>query len=180
MNRFTTTLLASTVLTAVGSGSFAATFVENTTVPVIADFANTVGSADPINFATFQTVQGNLSSHNPSDLADFFTFTGLTIGDNFSITFTRDGGPTSFTFTAGGFAETLASGSTRTDSGVLGSTSLTVGVTIPVPDLGGFAEGYTVTLSETASRVPEPSTMAIFAIGLAGLAAARRKRRPVN
>jgi hypothetical protein len=178
MNPFTKGLLASTVLTAVGSGSFAATFVENSTVPVIADFSNTAAGANPINFASFQSVQGNISSQNPVDHADFFSFTGLTVGDNFSITFHNVAGNVdSFIFTAGGFTDTLMPGGTRTETGVLGSTSLTVGVTIPSPTQFGFAEGYSVTLSETATRVPEPSAMAIFAIGLGGLAAARRKRR---
>src|ERR1700730_5139822 len=166
MNPFTTGLLASTVLTAVGSGSFATTFVETSTVPVIADFSNTAAGANPISFASFQSVQGTLSSPNgssPGDPADFFSFTGLTVGDNFSITFQRNGinDLTSFTFSAGGFTDILSPGGTRTETGVLGSTSLTVGVTIPSPAIFGFAEGYSVTLSETATRVPEPSAMAI-------------------
>jgi PEP-CTERM motif len=39
-----------------------------------------------------------------------------------------------------------------------------------------FAEGYSVSLSEIPAGIPEPSAAAIFAVGLAGLAVARRKR----
>jgi PEP-CTERM motif len=98
-------------------------------------------------------------------------------GDDFSITFNRDGPiiGSSFVFTADGFMETLGPGQSKTDMGVLADTRLTVGVTDGL-SIQGQAEGYTVTLSEIPTGVPEPSAAAIFAVGLAGLAVARRKR----
>jgi len=175
MNSFKNALLASSVLTTVGFGASATTFVEDSTLPLIVDFSNTVGGANPINFSMYQSVQGTL--HGTADPADYLTFTGLTLGDDFSVTFSRaNDGPSSFGFTADGFSETLAPGSSKTDNGVLGGTSLTIGVTDPYM-FTGFAEGYTVSLSETPAGVPEPSTAAIFSVGLAGLAVARRKRR---
>src|SRR5215469_15023885 len=102
MHSFKRTLLASSVLTMVTVGASAGTFIEGTTAP--GDFPNT--SAPPvtnIDFGMFQTVQGTLQGG--IDPADFFTFTGLTAGDHFSITFNR-AGPSSgtvFVFTADGF-----------------------------------------------------------------------------
>jgi hypothetical protein len=168
-------LLASSVLSTVGSGASAATFTEG------------AGSGFPdsppgssIDFGTFQTVEGTLTSG--SDPADYFTFTSLTAGADFSITFTRGsdgcGSCASFVFTADGFSETLAPGTSEIDFGVLGTTSLTVGVTNPA--IGGsssFAEGYSVTLSEIPAGIPGPPAAVVFAVGLAGLAVARRKRR---
>ena len=181
MNSFKNVLLASSVMTTVGFGASATTFVENMTAPVIPDFSNTVTGANPIDFGMFQSVQGTLTA--VVDPADFFTFTGLTTGDNFSITFNRLIGcgscQSAFVFTADGLSlVTLVPGGSKTDSGVLAATSLTVGVTDT--DTGptvGVAEGYSVTLSEIPAGVPEPSAAAIFAVGLAGLVVARRKRR---
>jgi hypothetical protein len=175
VNSFKNALLASSVLTTIGFGASATTFVENSTPPIIPDFSNTPAGANPIDFSAFQSVQGTLTGG--SDPADFFTFTGLTAGDDFSITFNR-GGPTSgssFVFTADGFMETLGPGGSKTDTGMLAATSLTVGVT-DTQTFTGSAEGYSVTLSEFPVGIPEPSAAAIFAVGLAGLAVARRKR----
>jgi hypothetical protein len=181
VNSYKNTLLASSVLTTVGFGASATTFIENSTPPVIPDFPNT--SAPPvtnIDFGMFQSVTGTLTA--VSDPADFFTFTGLTAGDDFSITFNRhvDCGScgSAFVFTADSLSPvTLVPPQSATEIGVLSAASLAVGVTDK--DIGpnvGVAEGYTVTLSESPAGIPEPSAAAIFAVGLAGLAVVRRKR----
>jgi hypothetical protein len=129
----------------------------------------------------FQSVQGTVQGAT-IDPVDFFHFTGLTADDDFSITFANTLPPGSgapMTFTADGVSATLGPGSSpKTDAGVLAATSLTVEVAIPDTAAGdsSFAEGYSVTLSEIPAGVPEPSAAAIFAIGFAGLAVARRKR----
>jgi len=177
MNSFKNALLASSVLTTVGVGASATTFVEGTTPPIIADFSNTAAGANPINFGMFQSVSATLTGG--SDPADFFTFTGLTSGDDFSITFARGAGASFSVFDfgiVGGATVALMPLGMATQTGVLGGTSLTIGVT-DTRNLNGFAEGYSVSLSETPAAVPEPSSAAIFAVGLAGLAVARRKRR---
>jgi hypothetical protein len=180
VNSFKTALLASSVLTTVGFGASAGTFIESAMAPG-GDFPN---SPPPppvtnIDFSMFQTVTGTLlGGHDP---ADFFTFTGLTAGDDFSITFTNttpvNQSSFPFIFTADGFMETLAHGQSKTDTGVLSATSLTVGVTNTNPGIANPppSEGYSVTLSEFPAGIPEPSAAAIFAVGLAGLAVARRK-----
>ncbi len=173
MKSFKRALLASSVLTTVGSGASAATFIEGA-----GGFPDSPPGSS-IDFSMFQTVQGTLT--RGSDPADYFTFTGLTAGADFSITFNRlndgCGSCVSFVFTADGFSETLAPGVNKTDIGVLGATSLTVGVTNPNSGTTTVAEGYSVTLSELTAGVPGPSAAAIFAVGLAGLAVARRRRR---
>ena len=166
-------LLASSVLSTVGSGASAATFTEGAG----ADFPGSPPGPS-IDFSLFQTVQGALASG--PDPADSFTFTGLTAGANFSITFTRSNqgcAQCEFVFTADGFSETLTPGTSKTDFGTLGATSLTVSVTDTVTGFFTGAEGYSVTLSEIPAGVPGPSAAAIFAVGLAGLAVARRRRR---
>ena len=119
----------------------------------------------------FQSVRGTLGQQ-PPDPADFFTFTGLIAGDDFSITFSNtntSSSSASLDFTADGISETLGGGASKTDTGMLSSMSLTVGVTLV--NGVGFGEGYTVTLSETLPvPAPKPSAAAIFAVGLAGLA----------
>ena len=176
MNSFKNALLASSVLTTVGFGASATTFTETT------DFPNT--SAPPvtnIDFGSFQTVQGTLAA--VADPADFFTFTGLTAGDDFSITFNRllscGSCRSAFEFTADSLSPvTLVPPQSVTLTGVLGATTttLTVGVTNTATVPPSSAEGYSVTLSEVPAGVPEPSAAAIFAVGLAGMAVARRKR----
>jgi hypothetical protein len=111
VNSFKNALLASSVLTTVGFGASATTFVEDMTSPIIIDFSNTPAGANPIDFSMFQSVQGTLSGS--ADPADYFTFTGLTAGDDFSITFNRLTGFRAFTFTADGFSETLLGGRAR-------------------------------------------------------------------
>jgi len=176
VNSFKSALLASSVLTTVGSGASATTFMETT------DFPNT--SAPPvtnIDFGSFQSVQGTLQ--RVVDPADFFTFTGLTAGDNFSITFNRLVGCGScfspFEFVADSLSPvTLVPPQSVTETGVLSAASLTVGVTDTSPGVAvGTVEGYSVTLSESPAGIPEPSAAAIFAVGLAGLGVARRRRR---
>jgi hypothetical protein len=178
VNSIKSALLGSSVLTTVGFGASATTFFENSTAPIIPDFSNALAGANPIDFSMFQTVQGTLNGG--ADPADYFTFTGLIAGDDFSIIFNRlidcASCAASFVFTADTLSPvTLGPGQSKTDTGVLAATMLTVGVT----DIGGggVAEGYSVTLSEIPAGVPEPSTAGLFAVGLAGLAVARRKRR---
>ncbi len=172
MKSFTYALLASSVLTTVGSAS-AATLTENPA----ADLPNS-SPGQGIDFGSFQTVQGTLAAG--SDPADFFTFTGLTPGATFSITFERLAGcftcASPFVFTADGFSETLQPPNSKTDTGILSATSLTVGVANNVIG-SSTAEGYSVTLTELPAGVPGPPAAAIFAVGLAGLAIARRRRR---
>jgi hypothetical protein len=175
VNSFKNALLVSSVLTAIGSSASATTFIEGTTEPGLFP---TTSPGTSIDFSTYQSVQGTLQGAM-IDQAGFFTFTDLTAGDNFSITFaTSPVDEAKFTYTADGFSETLGPGDNKTDDGILAATTLTVGVTIPVtaPGDASFAEGYTVTLAELPASVPEPSAAGIFAIGLAGLAVARRKR----
>jgi hypothetical protein len=181
VNSFKNALLASSVLTTIGFGASATTFVEATMAPG-GDFPNTAPGTN-INFSMFQAVQGTLGQQ-PPDPADFFTFTGLTAGDDFSITFSNTNTSTStasLNFTADGISETLGGGASKTDTGMLSSTSFTVGVTLV--NGTGFGEGYTVALSELPVPAPKPSAAAIFAVGLAGLAwraargAANRNRR---
>jgi hypothetical protein len=182
VNSFKNALLASSVLTTIGFGASATTLMEGVP-PAPNDFPNT-SPGTSIDFSMFQSVTGTLSSLTSApDRFDFFTFTGLTVGDDFSITFNRGGPPSgsSFDFTADGFSETLGPGGSKTDSGVFSATTLTVGVTDSLVNCTcGFAEGYSVTLSESFPvPAPKPSAAAIFAIGIAGLglAVARRKRR---
>jgi hypothetical protein len=176
VNSFKNALLASSVLTTIGFSASATPFIEGVTVA--GDFANTSPGPN-IDFTAFQSVQGTLRGGG-IDQADFFTFTGLTAGDDFSITFASSiSNEAAFTFTADAFSETLGPGGSKTDAGVLAATTLTVSVTTPTTAAGSasFAEGYTVTLSESPAGVPEPSAAAIFAVGLAGLAVGRRKKR---
>jgi hypothetical protein len=185
VNSFKNTLLASSVLTTIGFGASATTLVEGVP-PAPADFPNTT-SGTSIDFSMFQSVTGTLTA--VSDPADFFTFTGLTPGDDFSITFNRLIGCGSclspFDFTADGLsAVTLTPPQSVTKTGVLGAAMLTVGVTDTDTFALGMAEGYSVTLSESLPvPAPKPSAAAIFAVGLAGLAwraaarAADRNRR---
>jgi hypothetical protein len=165
VNSFKNALLASSVLTTIGFGASAGTFTETTDFP-------SSGPGPNIDFTMFQSVQGTLQTG--LDPADFFTFTGLTAGNDFSITFTNPGCAScaSFLFTADGLSETLGPGTSKTDTGVLAGTSLTVGVTdTRTIGTGPFAEGYSVTLSEPLPvPAPRPSAAAIFAVGLAGLA----------
>jgi hypothetical protein len=165
-------LLASSVLTTVGSGASAATFTEST------DFPDS-SPGQGIDFSQFQTVRGTLAAG--PDQVDYFTFTGLTAGAGFSITFERLDSCSScqspFVFTADGFSETLQPPDSKTDIGVLSATSLTVSVTDTLQGSFTLGEGYSVTLSEIPAGVPGPSAAAIFAVGLAGLAVARRRRR---
>ena len=182
MNSFKNTLLASSVLTTVGFGASATTLIEGVP-PAPADFPNTPPGT-PVDFSMFQSVQGFLSTLNPPpDLSDFFTFTGLTAGDDFSITFNRllscGSCRSAFEFTADSLSPvTLVPPQSVMLTGVLGATTttLTVGVTNTATVPPSSAEGYSVTLSEVPAGVPEPSAAAIFAVGLAGMAVARRKR----
>jgi hypothetical protein len=182
MSKLTNTLLVSTFLTTLASAAFALpiTFTETT------DFPDAPGT--PIDFNLFQAVDGTVGL-DPGDAIDFFTFTNLTPGTRYSLTGAPTSGVTVVLFIGiwDGATTGVNDGSNLNPNlafntgdignpqeifnGIVAGDSLTVGIEAGA---GGIvSEGYRVTLTPA----PEPASLALFSVGLASVAMARRRRR---
>jgi hypothetical protein len=182
IGRFARTLLATTCLTVASTGAALAgsinTYTEGTS-PAPTDFPNT-GPGTALPGGTTETiVNGHVTL--AGDQFDWFEITGLGAGtftvsaiadsgdaDSISIFNTSNlstplEGPTSFnTTTAANFGAVAVPGNGD--------------VVVEIAATNEGSGNYTVTLNNTSS-VPEPSTIATVALGLAGAFALRRKLR---
>jgi hypothetical protein len=178
MRRLLISLLATTGLTLAMTVSGHATLVTEST-----DFGNTAGAATSLPAGT-DSVTGTIS---PTDLADFFSFSGLTGGSSYNVIFSQ---PALGIQCCWSLVGTLLNNTPTIIAGpgtFIDSTTRTLPVIIPANGIliagVGYAssvspgiEGYHVSL-QAVSGVPEPPTLALFAVGLAGLGLVRRKHR---
>lgn len=170
---FKTALLASTMLTAIGNGAIAGILTEGV-LPAPGDFSNTAAGADPVDFGTYQEVDGTIDG-GIGDV-DFFKFINLTSGHHYKVTVsTKDAGDHLIFGKDAALSPQVQvddiSSKILLDED-LAAVDLTIGVE---PTSGNFAEGYRVILTDTT--LPEPASLALFSVGLGGLAAMRRRKR---
>jgi PEP-CTERM motif len=145
------------------------------------DFADVFGSADALDVGTTEVT----GVSDPFPVADFFKFSGLDPDESFTLSVERTGGQS---FTNVSVLSLLDSGATPLDGPTSLNTSsspVSLTGTIPADGIlifeasGGEAINYRVTLSAPLSApVPEPSTIALTALGaaLSGVFARRRRK----
>jgi hypothetical protein len=186
IGKFARTLLATTCLTVASSAAALAgtiTYTEGTT-PAPADFPNTMGSATSLSAAT---ISGTtiVDGHTAGGDVDWFELTGLGTG-TFTVTADHTSGAGSDTInvleTAPSTLNIFTSGFDSGESAGSGSIAIPTNGDLFIEVLrnagtGESSNGYQVTVNTTASSVPEPATIAMVGLGLAGAFALRRKLR---
>ena len=149
--------------------------------PIIAFRANGTGSSIFGNF-TFQGI-GNADPTKPNANGTFpgtgtFTFT-LTNGDRFFGTLTNALTPPDAQGNATATISYIITGGTGVFAGATGTGTDITKVSV-VTGAYTSTDTFTISASGLTAPVPEPSTMLLFATGLAGLAAKinRRRKKP--
>jgi hypothetical protein len=203
LETFTRGLLATTCLTAAcGASAMAGTIVEGTT-PAPADFPNTLPAFALPTGTTAVTgfIGGDFTERGSADPADWFEFTGLTVGVQYTITGQSDGAdPFRTGFGENGVQAFYFNSSSLQlgflDLGENGGNSLSQVFTAPgdgnlIVELAFRTTGcgedgcpiaefeanpapYSISLS---TGTPEPATIGGVGLGLGAIALAWRRRR---
>jgi hypothetical protein len=186
LRRLAAQLLATTCLTAATGMAGTISYSEGVT-PV--DYPNSSPGTSLLAAANPGTtnISGAVSG---TDAADFFELTGLGAGTFVASAVLGEGGPavfsvfddTSALLAGGGNSSTGGAGLFGFSSpGPFNSGSLAIPVDgnliLEVLRYHEGSSNYTVTVTTTTSGVPEPSTVGLVGVGLAGALTLARKRR---
>ena len=152
--------------------------IEGAVVPVDALFtldASSVGAAQLVAGQVLQSFSGNFSIVSTDGTINYLSgiFVDAVFGSGASLTMSAAEPPGSLTFTS----DVISAANLGLDRGMsLGFANVTPAASISNGSLGSFHSSVSGTFSANANKVPEPITLSLVGLGLAGVAARRRRK----
>lgn len=168
----TTTITASDVAVTITG------IIEGAAVPVNALFtlnATSVGNATTVAGQVLQNFSGDFSIKSTNGLINYLSgsFVDAVFGAGASLTMSAAEPPGTLSFTS----DVITAANLGLDRGMsLGFANVTPSASITNDSLSSFHSSVSGTFSANANQVPEPITLSLVGLGLAGVAARRRSK----